>query len=172
MLPASFTRRDLEAAGFVGWRTWDELRATDFRDVPCTPGVYVVYRESTAKPEFVCPGTGGQFKRNCPAVSRARLQEEWVEGAALLYIGKAALRRRRQKVEGLRRRLREYGRFGAREAVPHWGGRLIWQLADSAELLVAWREIPGPGAAREYERRLLRHFVELHRDRPFANLTG
>src|SRR5262245_11269938 len=28
--PASFGRADLEACGFVGWRSWDELRKSDY----------------------------------------------------------------------------------------------------------------------------------------------
>jgi hypothetical protein len=48
-----------------------------------------------------------------------------------------------------------------------------WQLADADDLLVAWHEITWAEAAREYERRLLRAFVEQHDGRrPFANLTG
>jgi hypothetical protein len=57
--------------------------------------------------------------------------------------------------------------------VGHWGGRYIWQLADAAELLVAWRELDDAGTARNDERRLLERFAELHHgQRPFANLTG
>jgi hypothetical protein len=55
----------------------------------------------------------------------------------------------------------------------HRGGRLIWQLADADELLVAWRSITWDEAARDFERRLLAAFAEQHDGRrPFANLTG
>ena len=70
-------------------------------------------------------------------------------------------------------RLRQYARFGAGAPVGHWGGRYIWQLADSSELLVAWHVISWYEIARDYERRLLKRFAELHDGRrPFANLTG
>ncbi len=93
-------------------------------------------------------------------------------GAHVVYIGKADYRKRRRPVEALRKRLDEYARFGAGENIGHQGGRFIWQLADSAELLVAWHEITWGEKPRCYEKRLLRHFGELHGGRrPFANLT-
>ena len=55
----------------------------------------------------------------------------------------------------------------------HWGGRYIWQLDDTDQLLVAWHAINWSEDAREYEKRLLAHFADLHDNRrPFANLTG
>lgn len=172
-LPESFSRRDLQAAGFIGWQTWDELRAAELADVPCAPGAYVIYRPTVAAPRFVYPSPGGWFKGKYPTVDNARLRQEWVPDTHVVYIGKADLRRQRRKVEALRRRLNEFARFGAGEDIGHWGGRLIWQLADSAELLVAWHEITWPEKARDYEKRLLACFAEHHDDgRPFANLTG
>jgi hypothetical protein len=112
----------------------------------------------------VHPSPAGWFKGEDPSVPDARLQSEWIEGAHVVYIGKADV---------LRRRLAQFGRFGAREPVGHRGGRLIWQLADANDLLVAWHEITWREAASDYERRLLTLFAELHdRRRPFANLTG
>lgn len=82
----------------------------------------------------------------------------------VVYIGKADV---------LRRRLTQFGQFGAGEPVGHRGGRLIWQLADAGDLLVAWHEITWGEAARDYERRLLAAFAEQRSGRrPFANLTG
>jgi hypothetical protein len=163
-LPTSFGRSDLEDAGFTGWRTWSQLRANDLHDVPDGPAAYVVYRSSASDPSFLAENPGGRFKGQDPTVPIETLQANWVSGARVIYIGKA---------DRARRRLTQYARFGAGEPVGHWGGRLIWQLADSPELLVAWHAIDWAEAAREYERRLLAHFVALHDGRrPFANLTG
>ena len=172
-LPASFARADLEAVGFIGWRTWFEMRDTDLAGVPCQPGAYVVYRPSAAEPAFLHTSPGGWFKGEDPTVSIERLQREWVDDAQVVYIGKAEYRSRRKSVEALRERLGEFSRFGAGENIGHRGGRLIWQLADADELLVAWHEVTWAETARDYEKRLLKQFAVLHAGLyPFANLTG
>lgn len=143
---------------------WDELRATDFRAVPSSPAVYVVYRSSSSSPEFRDSNPGGHFKGKDPSVTADVLQVNWVPDCGVIYVGKADV---------ADRRLRQFARFGAGDAIGHWGGRYIWQLVDSAELLIAWHAISWDERARDYERRLLAHFAHLHGGmRPFANLTG
>lgn len=162
-LPGSFSRAALERAGFVGWATWPKLRLSDYAPIPPVPGAYVVYRTTATFPTFVRPSPAGWFKGEDPTVPESRLRAEWLDGARVVYIGKA---------DSLRRRLTQFGRFGAGEPVGHRGGRLIWQLTDADELLVAWHEITWAEAAREYERRLLSAFAGQHdARRPFANLT-
>jgi hypothetical protein len=84
------------------------------------------------------------------------LQSKWVPDAHTSYIGKA---------DNARRRLEQFARFGAGEPVAHWGGRYIWQLADSAELLVAWHAITWDELARETRSdcwaEVLLHLLEL-----------
>lgn len=163
-LPQSFERTDLEALGFAGWRTWEQLRASELADVPSAPGAYLVFRDALTEPIFLDASPAGHFKGRDPTVSLATLADKWVQGARVVYIGKANV---------LRRRLRQYARFGANDPVGHWGGRFIWQLADSDELLVAWHAISWDEVARGYERRLVRRFAELHDGRrPFANLAS
>ena len=164
-MPRSFLRSDLDDAGFTGWRTWAELRASAFEGIPRPDGTYLVYRPSAAPPTFVAIGTGGHFKGRDPNVPLATLQAEWVPGAHTVYLGKG---------DKLRTRVKLYARFGAGEPVAHWGGRYIWQLADADELLVAWRPLgAGAATARAEEITLLARFAELHDGRrPFANLTG
>lgn len=172
-LPGAFTRPGLTAVGFEGWLTWPKIRKAGYVDIPSLPGVYVIVRIGAAPPAFVHPGTGGRFKGDDPSVPQARLEAEWVDGASVLNIGKADARKAAGINDGLRGRLREYGRFGAGEPVGHRGGRLIWQLEDANRLLVAWHVVTWDETARDYERRLLAHFAELHVGRrPFANLTG
>jgi hypothetical protein len=163
-LPVSFQRTDLESAGFVGWRTWEKLRETDFSEVPSAPAAYVVYRPSTGEPSLLATNPGGRFKDQDPSVTVEMLRAKWVPDSLVVYIGKADV---------ASRRLKQFARFGAGEPVGHWGGRYLWQLADSADLLVAWHAIAWSEAARDYEKRLLARFAELHAGaRPFANLTG
>jgi hypothetical protein len=163
-LPKSFSRIDLEALGFEGWCTWAALRKAHFAAVPAGPAVYVIYRAAAAAPSFLGVNPGGRFKDKDPSVPLDVLTSSWVPGAHVVYIGKADV---------ADRRLKQFARFGAGEPVGHWGGRYIWQLSDSDELLVAWHEISWVEQARQYEKRLLDRFGELHGVvRPFANLTG
>lgn len=164
-LPASFLRPHLEAVGFVGWHSWNELRAAGFELVPRTAGAYLVYRPSPTPPRFAPVGTGAYFKGRDPNVAIPVLKGKWVPGTHTVYLGKG---------HKLRPRLKSYARFGTGERVAHWGGRYIWQLADAAELLVAWRELDDDVAtARDDEVGLLGQFMALHGgQRPFANLIG
>lgn len=163
-LPGSFGRSDLDATGFVGWETWGELRADDLSAVPHGPAAYVVYRPAASMPRFLKANPGWRHKGKDPTVAADVLQANWVTGSHVVYIGKADV---------ANRRLKQFARFGAGEKAGHWGGRYIWQLADSAKLLVAWHAICWTEAAREYEKRLLALFGEQHAGaRPFANLTG
>ena len=56
--------------------------------------------------------------------------------------------------------------------IGHWGGRYIWQLADSADLVVAWRRCNEGETAREREVELLSAFTQQYARLPFANLRS
>lgn len=153
----SWQRAHLETVGFAGWVTFQQL-ACEPASVSSGGGVYVVHR-GLGKPRFSAESQGGRFKGRDPSVSEDVLRANWVDGAGIVYIGKA---------DNLRRRLREFTRFGEGEPIGHWGGRLIWQLADSADLLVAWKETPGR-APREVEADMIAGFRKAWGKPPFAN---
>jgi hypothetical protein len=161
-----WSQQGLRHAGFSGWVPFNALGTTN---VPTDPGVYVVLRPTNTTPQFRPVSPAGWFKGKDPSVPIADLEQSWVPDSPLLYIGKAnggSTGRR-----GLRKRLDEYRRHGAGIPVGHWGGRYVWQLADSDELLVAWKTT-ADGVARELERDMIAEFKTTHSKRPFANLTG
>ena len=71
--------------------------------------------------------------------------------------------------EAIERRLRQYMQFGQGKQVGHWGGRYIWQLDDSDELLVCWK-VTESSIPREVEKELVRAFEKRYKKLPFAIL--
>lgn len=80
------TRPDLQRLGFTGFVAFRDLPA---HDVPCSPGVYAVVRESTAPLSFLPASRGGHSKGQDPTVPVETLQQAWVAGVETLYLGKA-----------------------------------------------------------------------------------
>lgn len=158
------TRKVLTDRGFSGWVPFAGLGGSE---VPRVAGVYVVLRPDTSAPVFRPSSPAGRFKGRDPSVAADVLAAAWVDTATVLYVGKASAGKEGRR--GLRKRLDEYRRHGSGQAVGHWGGRYIWQLEDSASLLVAWCPTPpgqDPGQA-EFE--LIAEFVAAYGVRPFAN---
>jgi len=131
--------------------------------IPSNSGVYIILRLKDSEPEFLERGTGGLFKRTEPRdpnVSIDELRDNWVPDEAIIYIGKAT---------SLKSRLGSYLRFGEGKFATHWGGRYIWQLKDSRELLVCWKETDEN--PRVVEEEMIAQFKKEHGGkRPFANL--
>jgi hypothetical protein len=163
MANQALTRDILADRGFSGFVPFSKLNE---HGVPLAAGVYVVVRPDLSEPKFLPRSPAGHFKGRDPSVSLDALADAWVDAAMLLYVGKATQGQSGRR--GLRKRLDEYGRHGAGEAIGHWGGRYIWQLADSDSLLVGWRPTADqdPG---EPEAELIREFIRVYGKRPFAN---
>ncbi|MFJ3976205.1 hypothetical protein [Streptomyces sp. NPDC090021] len=157
------TQKTLTERGFRGFVSFRELPGSN---VPTGHGIYVVIRTDTSAPSFLPASPAGHLKGRDPSVTADKLSKAWVDGATVVYIGKAAGQ------DGLHERLADYRRHGAGLLAGHWGGRYIWQLVDSDALLVAWRPTTEDDAG-EAEQDLIDEFKELHGGAlPFANLRN
>jgi hypothetical protein len=156
---------ELKKAGFLGFRTFAELRDGGVNEIPEQQGVYLALRTDTAPPTFLAASTGGHSKRRNPTVDVAILSDAWVAKAITVYIGKAG---GSGVYETLRSRIRLYMRFGGGAACGHWGGRFVWQLADAEQLTICWKETPNR-EPRDVERHIINGFLAKYGKLPFAN---
>jgi hypothetical protein len=160
----------LRAHGFTGFVTIGELRENKLEVVPRQRddmGVYVVVRSQQDAPEFLDCSTGGRFKGRDPNVSLDELRANWVSHAIAVYVGKAGAP---GKSATLRSRLKQYLDFGAGKAVGHWGGRLLWHLPASDNLVVCWKKTPDE-VPRDVEKQMICEFKSAYGKRPFGNLS-
>lgn len=151
---------EIKEAGFKGFKKMSEL-FLDSSILPDIYGVYFVLNIDNRPEEFLTVGSGGHFKGKNPNVSLAELKANWVDNTKVVYIGKAT---------SLKFRLRQYFSFGQGKNIGHYGGRLIWQLKYSKDLVVCWKELAID--PREYEAELILQFVKIYGCRPFANLVN
>lgn len=152
----TFTGAGLKAAGFKGF---ERFSATDLARVPEGPGVYVLLREKGAPPVFLERSPAGPHQGREATLPYEELHEAWVARTPLLYVGES---------KTLRKRITQYRRQGAGESANHYDGIAVWQLADSNDLRLAWREEEDPPAAK---RALVKEFKAAYGKAPFANRT-
>lgn len=159
------TSQTLKADGFTGFRP---VAALDINRIPQKTGIFAVLKPAGYEPRYLARSTAGVFKKKDPTLPAAALGAEWVEDADVLYLGKAGPGSKGNR--GLRRQIQEFLDFGQGKPPGHWDGRLIWQLADTPSLIIAWKELPaeqaGPAEAAFHAA-----FRELHGRLPFANLV-
>lgn len=155
------SRESLRRYGFRGFIKVADLYESNCVDVPQQRGVYVVLRESPVEPEFLPVSPAGCFRGQDPTAPVDTLREKWVPVAKVLYIGKSMY---------LRKRVRMYIRFGYGAPITKWGGRYIWQLADSRDLLICWKILDDNDNPATEETRLISKFEQQYRKLPFANL--
>jgi len=158
---------ELRELGFVGFLALEELKR-NLTAMPTGSGVYAVLYSRSDKPAFLTVSTGGHHKGKDPSVSVAELDSRWVDGPTVVYYGKASAS---SPSRGLRTRFGEFLKFGAGKPVGHWGGRLTWQLPDTGDLIVCWKETPDSDP-RAMEREMIADFANRFGKRPFANIAA
>lgn len=158
-------KKSLIDDGFTGFRPISDL---DINRIPHRQGIFAVLGPEGFEPRFLAQSTAGTFKKKKPSLPRAALAAQWVPDADVLFIGKASPGSKGNR--GLRRQIAEFVDFGNGKPPGHWDGRLIWQLTDAEDLLVAWKELPAEtlnAAQAAYHA----EFRRLHGRLPFANLV-
>ena len=153
----------------AGFRGFVPFAALPTSEVPIGAGTYVVLRPDSRPPVFLEVNTGRAVSGRWHSVPIATLEAAWVLNTEVVYIGKA--NRGASGRRGLAKRLDEYRRHGANLGGNHNGGRYLWQLSDSEDLLVAWRE-EADVDVRSMETEMLDDFIDQFGKLPFANLTN
>lgn len=138
----------IKKAGFKGFKTMQELFDNP-SELPAVKGVYLVLNLDKKSPSFL------------------EIRQNWIENSIVVYIGKAG---GEKSSATLKSRLRQYFGFGQGKNIGHWGGRLIWQLGSSGNLVVCWKLLPDK-EPRKYEAQLINDFIIQFGNRPFANLV-
>ena len=151
----------LMANGFIGFTKVEKL-ATEVNNIVDLPGVYIVLYMSNLKPNFILKGTGGFFKNKNPNVKIEILDDNWVTNANIVYIGKAT---------SLQVRIKQFIYFGQGRNIGHYGGRYIWQIEKSNELLFCWKIFDNINP-RDFEKKLINQFQQKYYKKPFANLKS
>ena len=154
-LPASWDQKGLAATGFEGFVP---LVSLTMKSVTPGKGIYIVLRPDADAPFM--------FLDHSPLdpYTLEDLERRWIQGTPVVYIGKAGTPTSKG---GLKTRLSPY----SRKARGHSGGRSIWQLDDSDQLLVCWIQTPGLNP-RHVEEDYLDEFARVHLGQPFANVDG
>jgi hypothetical protein len=161
------SRSDIKASGFTGFKKISDL-CLDDSCIPDSKGVYLVITPIPNRPMFWSVGVGGFLKGKNPNVTIDVLKKEWVNNAQVIYIGKAG---GRASNATLKKRLKQYLRFGQGKKVGHYGGRYIWQLKNYADLIFCW-QITNDQYPEDVEQNLIDDFRRQFNARPFANLKG
>jgi hypothetical protein len=159
----SADRKELQARRFRGFVTAADLQNGKVGEVPLEPGAYVWLYEKPGRPKFLAKSPAGWFKGRDPTIAVDDLRGRWIDDTSIVYVGEAG---------DLRRRLKQRLSFRAGRPVGAWGGRALWQIPASGDLVFAWRTTSSKQAAVALERELLAAFERTHGRRPFGNRRG
>jgi|TARA_B100001971_G_C18217322_1_gene554743 hypothetical protein len=157
---------EIKEFGFKGFEAVDTLMMYKCSQIPKQKGIYFVLNNNFT-PSFLQKSVGGHFKKRNPTVPVSELKENWVDESLVVYIGKAGGANSKATLQS---RLKQYMRFGEGEPVGHWGGRLIWQLANHRDLIICYKPLLNT-EPREEEKNLILKFEAIYGIMPFANLS-
>lgn len=157
---------NIKKSGFTGFKKMSEL-FIDSSIIPKCKGIYIILNPNYKNSEYLPIGTGGHFKGKNPNIGIEELKSNWVDNSLVIYIGKAGSETSKSTLNS---RLKQYFRFGQGKNIGHWGGRIIWQLKNSSDLIVCWKTLQNDDP-RIMESQLIKTFIKEFHKRPFANLT-
>lgn len=155
---------EIKKDGFKGFKRVKDLRENSLF-IPQDKGVYLVLKPRDMDVKFLETGTGGHTKGN-PNVSIDKLKAKWIEDTLVLYVGQTGSK---SEDRTLYERIDELLRFGQGENIGHWGGRYLWQINHSEELVICWKEMKDEDP-EEIKNQLLWDFESEYSKLPFANL--
>ena len=159
------TKKTLIQDGFTGFRVLDEL---EIMRVPQGPGIFAILQPEGFEPIFLAKSTAGTFKKKDPSLKKAALDAEWVPESRILYLGKASSGSKGNR--GLRKQIQEFMDYGRGRPTVVWDARLVWQLRDAMDLVIAWKELPA-AEVNPAEASYHAEFVGNYGRLPFANLV-
>ena len=158
----------LEKNGFKGFVSVKDL-CNDRGCIPKKMGVYFVVLPVQHKVVFMENNPAGFRGGRNPTVSIEELEQNWVPDTLVLYIGKAGAPNKKSTLET---RINCYLKHGmGDDNAAHWGGRIIWQLKDSKNLLFCWK-LSENTIPHDDEQNFIKSFKDIYKNRPFANLRG
>jgi hypothetical protein len=144
-------------------RTLAELHKEKCSTLPKHHRMYLVLRMTSDEPSFKTVSGTGLYQQKDPSYPMKTITSNWVDGASIIYIGKAG------GESGIHGRVRLLVNFGFGKAVAHRGECALWHLEDSSILRLCWKAC-GNLQARAYETELIQRFRSYHGKRPFANM--
>jgi hypothetical protein len=167
---------EVQNQGFTGFITITDLQTGQdaYEQIPKEAGVYLILRLAQTEPEFLSVNLSRMHNKhkNKPdlhsyPVQALRDKYAKVKGSIVVYIGKAGGKKSDATIYS---RLKAYMQAGLITvgSSSHSGGRGIWQLKDSSNLLVCWK-VTHKDEAEELEKNLLKQFIGFYASLPLAN---
>lgn len=140
----------------------NKLFENDFQQIPDKPGIYwYEIDKPIKKPKFKTDNPAWHYRGRDPTVSTDVLEEKWVKGATILYIGRSI---------NIHKRIKDRYEFSKGRRARVWGGRYLWQLGDSIQnkIILRFKVVQDYKKAEEDE---ISDFRDKNGGRlPFANL--